>query len=50
LRAFGVRRAICAAASARIVHEGTGKRRNRLLAYSKHLALLDKGAEPLPPV
>lgn len=30
-----------------IVHEVTGKRRNRLFAYSKYLALLDKGTEPL---
>jgi hypothetical protein len=37
-------------ASAGIVHEVTGKRRNRLFAYSKYLALLDKGTEPLPPV
>ena len=36
--------------SAGIVHEVTGKRRNRLFAYSKYLALLDKGTEPLPPV
>jgi Fic family protein len=30
-----------------IVHEITGKRRNRLFVYSKYLALLDKGTEPL---
>ena len=35
--------------SAGIVHEVTGKRRNRLFAYSKYLALLDKGTEPLRP-
>lgn len=33
--------------SAGIVHEITGKRRNRLFVYSKYLALLDKGTEPL---
>jgi Fic family protein len=31
-----------------LVHETTGKRRNRLFEYSRYLALLDKGTEPLP--
>jgi len=35
-------------AAAGIVHEMTGKQRGRLFAYSKYLALLDKGTEPLP--
>ena len=35
-------------ASAGIVRETTGKLRGRLFAYSKYLALLDKGTEPLP--
>ncbi len=30
-----------------IVSETTGKRRNRLFAYSRYLSLLDKGTEPL---
>ena len=34
--------------SAGIVRETTGKRWGRLFAYSKYLALLDKGTEPLP--
>ena len=33
-----------------IVHEMTGKRRNRLFSYSKYLSILDRGTEPLPPV
>ena len=32
-----------------IVRELTGKRRNRLFAYRKYLAVLDQGTEPLPP-
>ena len=35
-------------ASAGIVREVTGKQRGRLFAYTKYLALLDKGTEPLP--
>ena len=35
-------------ASEHIVRETTGKRRHRRFAYSKYLALLDKGTEPLP--
>jgi Fic family protein len=31
-----------------IVHEITGKRRNRLFAYPSYLSQLDKGTEPLP--
>ena len=31
-----------------IVHELTGKRRHRVFAYSKYLAVLDQGTEPLP--
>jgi Fic family protein len=31
-----------------IVHEITGKRRNRLFAYPRYLSQLDKGTEPLP--
>lgn len=31
-----------------IVEELTGKRRNRLFAYRKYLAVLDRGTEPLP--
>jgi Fic family protein len=31
-----------------IVHELTGKRRNRRFAYRKYLAVLDRGTEPLP--
>jgi Fic family protein len=34
--------------SAGIVREMTGRQRGRLFAYSKYLALLDKGTEPLP--
>ncbi|RJF94544.1 Fic family protein [Oleomonas cavernae] len=34
--------------SAGILRETTGKRRNRIFAYAKYLALLDKGTEPLP--
>jgi len=34
--------------SSGIVREMTGKRRNRLFAYSKYLALLDQGTEPFP--
>jgi hypothetical protein len=34
--------------SAGIVGEMTGKQRGRLFAYTKYLALLDKGTEPLP--
>lgn len=32
-----------------IVRETTGKRRNRVFAYRKYLAVLDRGTEPLPP-
>jgi Fic family protein len=35
-------------ASAGIVRETTGKQRGRRFAYSKYLALLDEGTEPLP--
>jgi len=35
-------------ATSGIVREMTGKQRGRLYAYSKYLALLDKGTEPLP--
>jgi Fic family protein len=35
-------------AKAGIVREVTGKQRGRLFAYTKYLALLDKGTEPLP--
>ena len=31
-----------------IVHETTGKQRNRTYVYSEYLALLDRGTEPLP--
>lgn len=34
--------------SSGIVNEMTGKQRNRVFAYSKYLALLDQGTEPLP--
>ena len=30
-----------------IVHETTGKRRNRIYIYSDYLAILDRGTEPL---
>jgi Fic family protein len=32
-----------------IVRELTGKQRHRVFAYSKYLAVLDQGTEPLPP-
>jgi Fic family protein len=32
-----------------IVREVTGKQRRRVFAYSKYLAVLDRGTEPLPP-
>jgi Fic family protein len=32
-----------------IVRELTGKQRRRVFAYSKYLAVLDRGTEPLPP-
>ena len=34
--------------AAKIVREITGKQRGKVFAYSKYLALLDKGTEPLP--
>ncbi|NDA48105.1 MAG: Fic family protein [Alphaproteobacteria bacterium] len=34
--------------TAKIVRETTGKQRGKVFAYSKYLALLDKGTEPLP--
>ena len=34
--------------AAKIVRETTGKQRGKVFAYSKYLALLDKGTEPLP--
>jgi ribosomal protein S25 len=31
-----------------VVRETTGRRRGRIYAYSDYLALLDRGADPLP--
>ena len=48
LSAPTVGKALDLMASADIVRETTGKRWGRVFAYSKYLALLDKGTEPLP--
>ncbi|MCE5277896.1 MAG: hypothetical protein LLG03_07705 [Planctomycetaceae bacterium] len=32
----------------KIVHEITGKRRDRLYAYQQYMKALDEGTEPLP--